>query len=897
MTGPDGAPPGGGGSDPTFDRVMAVVDAALDRPAGTRAAFLEEACGGDDGLLRRARSLLASAEAPDDGMERRLSSAVRAAASAAVAGAHPERIGRYTVIRVLGEGGMGTVYAAHQEEPVQRDVAIKVIRPGLHAPGLIARFRAERQALASLQHPNIAELYEAGTTDDGLPYFAMEWIHGEPITTFCERRSLDLPGRIRLFRTLLGAVQHAHQKTLVHRDLKPSNVLVAEVDGRPVLKVIDFGVARVATGDAGLTGPTGAGQGIGTLEYISPECLLRHGHRADTRSDIYSLGVLLYELVAGAHPFGRDRFNEATPSELERMLLEEPVPAATRRRPPRRAHRDLDRIIDVAMAREPSERYATVVELDADLGRFLESRPISARPPRWRYRAARFLSRNRVPVTAAAVALLLLLGTASHFTLRLADERDRATREAATAQQVTGLLLDVFRQSDPDASRGRDVSARELLERGAEQIERDLGDRPELLAEMSTVIGSVFRSLGLFDHARPQLERALALRAGSFGERSPETAETTLELVWLFHDLGEYDRAETLARRALDIETALGRDSAAAAARHAIGSLLGRKGDYAGEEAWFRENLAARRALFGDHHEEVAQTLNGLGGTLLAQGRHHEAVASYRAALDIRLALYGQDHREVATGYANLGAALRLMGQHAAAEEAARLSLDIRTRVLGAEHPHTTTSLNNLGVLMLDQDRLDDAEPYLRQALRIRRDVLGPDHPQTGVPLYALATLLRRRGDFEEAEPLFRESLALHRATLEPGHANIAHPLIGTAMNLAADGRNTEAESYLREAVSIRETAIGDDHWLTYTAREQLGINQSRLGRVQEADALLVDAYRGLLEAFGHADNRTASARAHLIEHYRTSGRPELADSLSTAELPDIRDRSVDGDT
>ncbi|HUP19455.1 MAG TPA: serine/threonine-protein kinase, partial [Gemmatimonadota bacterium] len=227
-------------------------------------------------------------------MERRLTSAVGAAASDALGGAHAERIGRYTVIRVLGEGGMGTVYAARQEEPVRRDVAIKVIRPGMHAPDLVARFRAERQTLATLQHPTIAELYEAGTTDDGLPYFAMEWIHGEPVTAYCERRGLDLQARIRLFRTLLGAVQHAHQKTLVHRDLKPSNVLVAEVDGHSVLKVIDFGVARVTTGDAGLTGPTGPGQGIGTLEYISPECLLRHGHQADTRSDIYSLGVLLY---------------------------------------------------------------------------------------------------------------------------------------------------------------------------------------------------------------------------------------------------------------------------------------------------------------------------------------------------------------------------------------------------------------------------------------------------------------------------------------------------------------------------------------------------------------------------------------------------------------------------
>ena len=518
-----------GPTGPSFRRLMEVVDAALDRPPAARDAFLENACGDDDTLLRRARSLLASAEGPDAAeVDRRLSAAVGAAALDATGPSIPDRIGPYRVLRVLGEGGMGTVYAAMQEEPVRREVAIKVIRPGTHAPELIARFRAERQMLATLRHPNIAKLHDAGTGEDGLPYFVMEWIDGDPITTYCERQQLDVTARIQLFRKLLDAVQHAHQKTLVHRDLKPSNVLVAEVDDRPVLKVIDFGVARVATGDAGLTGPSGPGYGVGTLEYMSPECLLRRGHPADTRSDIYSLGVLLYELVAGRHPFGRDRFRGATPSEIERMLLEEPVPRATRERARRlrgeggdaprsrmrrskQIHPDLDRIIETAMAREPSERYATVAELDADLGRLLEARPIAARPARWGYRAGRFITRNRGPVAATGLSLVVLLTMALLFTLRLTEERNRAEREAATAREVAGMLQSVFEVSDPAAGVPADLTARELLDRASERLEREIPDQPELLGALLAVLGRTYGGLGLWDEAERHLERAIGL--------------------------------------------------------------------------------------------------------------------------------------------------------------------------------------------------------------------------------------------------------------------------------------------------------------------------------------------------------------------------------------------------
>lgn len=877
MTGPGGTAPGGGGSDPTFDRVMAVVDAALDRPSGTRGAFLEEACGGDDALLRRARSLLASAEAPDDIVERRLTWAVGAAASDAVGGVHPERIGPYTVIRVLGEGGMGTVYAAHQEEPVRRDVAIKVIRPGMHAPDLIARFRAERQALASLQHPNIAELYEAGATDDGLPYFAMEWIHGEPITAYCERQDLDLPARIRLYRTLLGAVQHAHQKTLVHRDLKPSNVLVAEVEGRPVLKVIDLGVARVATGDAGLTGPTG--QGIGTLEYISPECLLRHGHRADTRSDIYSLGVLLYELVAGVHPFGRDRFSEASPSELERMLLHDPVSGATRQRSLRRAHPDLDRIIDVAMARDPSERYATVVELDADLGRFLEARPISARPPRWRYRAGRFLSRNRVPVTGAAVALLLLLGTASHFTLRLADERDRATQEAATAQQVAGMLQSLFEASDPDITAPADLTARELLDRASDRIGVELAGQPAVQGALLTVLGRTYGGLGLWDDADRHLTRAVTLAEEDGGDRG-ERADRLLALGEIRVRAGRLEAGEAALREALAIrEKTLGRAHPETAVLLGEISVVRRaRGDLDGAEALAREALEILRAAPDPDELALAQALHSLGFIARSRASNREAEEGYREALALREANLDPTHPEVLTTRGNLAITLENLGRYDEAEALLRETVDARRTRLGAEHPMSLISLNNLAYMLWRTGQYARATEIFDEVVRIGTRQTPEGSPELAIMMNNLGVAQRRMGALAASEETHRAGLAMNRRLLGDSHPRIAGDLDNLGQTVLALGRVAEAETLHRDALAMRDELLGGEHPGRAVSLVGLGRVCIAQDQVEEGLGLLQEAAGIRRESLGAEHPRTAETLHDLGVALHGAGDPAGAE-------------------
>lgn len=895
MTDPGSAAPERGGSDPTFDRVMAVVDAALDRPPGTRTAFLEEACGDDDALLRRARSFLASAEGPEaHRLEHRLTSAVGAAASETLGRAHPERIGRYTVIRVLGEGGMGTVYAARQEEPVRRDVAIKVIRPGMHAPDLVARFRAERQTLATLQHPNIAELYEAGTTEDGLPYFIMEWIHGESITDYCERRSLELPARVRLFRTLLGAVQHAHQKTLVHRDLKPSNVLVAEVDGRSVLKVIDFGVARVTTGEAGLTRPTGPG--IGTPEYMSPECLLRHGHRADTRSDIYSLGVVLYELVAGVHPFGRERFNEATPSEIERMILQDPVPGATRQRTRRirdgegHGHTrwgwrgpsiqpDLDRIIEVAMAREPSQRYATVVGLDADLGRFLEGRPISARPPRRSYRAARFLSRNRVPVTGAAVALVLLVGTAVSFTLRLANERDRAEREAATAQQVAGMLQSVFEVSDPATTTPADLTARDLLDRASERIGVELVGQPEVQGALLTILGRTYGGLGLWNDADRHLEHAVTL-AGEGGEDRAVRADRLLQLGEIRFEAGNLEAGETVLREALAIrEETLGRNHPTTAVVLGALSVVRRaQGDLDGAEALAREALEVLRAAPDPDGLALAQVLHSLGFIASSRASYRESEEAYREALALREAELDPTHPDVLSTRGNLALTLENLGSYDEAEALLRETLDARRTRLGAAHPRSLISLNNLAYMLWRTGQYARATELFDEVVQIGTRQTPEGTPNLAVMMNNLGVAQRRLGELGASEETHRAALAMNRRHLGASHPRIAGDLDNLGRTVLALGRVAEAEGLHRGALAMRDELLGAEH--PGRAESLAALGQARLaqGQAEEGLELLQEAAMIREESLGPEHPRTAETLHDFGVALHAAGHPSRAE-------------------
>ena len=570
--------------------------------------------------------------------------------------------GRYKLLEEIGSGGMGVVYLAEQTEPLRRRVALKVIKLGMDTKGVIARFEAERQALAVMSHPNIARVFDAGATETGRPYFVMELVQGIPITDYCDTNKLATEERLALFVPVCEAVQHAHQKGVIHRDLKPSNILVSVLDGEPVPKIIDFGIARATSQRlSSSTFVTEQGQMIGTPDYMSPEQAEMSGLDVDTRTDIYSLGVILYQLLTGELPFDPVRLRSGGLSEIQKMIREVEPPKASTRVGTRKGTRtdaadkrrtdpgslrrllrgDLDWITMRAMAKDRTRRYASASELAADVGRHLHSEPVLAGPPRASYRIGKYVRRHRVGVTAAAVALAAVLvgiaGTSIGFVRARRAER-KAVTEAQTAKQVSDFLVSLFAVSDPSESKGNSVTAREILDQGAARIEKDLAGQPVQQARLMTTIGDVYKSLGLYAKAGMMLDKGLALRREALGEKSPEVVDSLLSVGDLYRDEGKYNEAEKALERALAISEGLpGRDeSQDAQILHSLGILYDTQGQYVPAEADLRRAVAIREKVLGPEHEDVARSLNSLAVILWNEGKYDDAESTLKRALKIK---------------------------------------------------------------------------------------------------------------------------------------------------------------------------------------------------------------------------------------------------------------------
>ncbi len=643
-----------------FERVKAVVLRGRALAGADRIAFLVEACGADELLRREAEALLAHAD--DDLPVLSTAAVVRFSAPEALAaldgepdgGPSPAAIGPYRIRRVLGEGGMGTVYEAEQVEPIRRVVALKLIRRGLDTDGVIARFKSERQALALMDHSAIARVLDAGASGDGRPFFVMELVDGVPITQYCRERQLGIRDALQLFLAVCQGVRHAHQKGIVHRDLKPSNVLVCETDGVPAPKIIDFGIAKAIDSSAGEGGEpsTRVGAAMGTPDYMSPEQAGVIPDGVDTRTDVYSLGVLLYEILTARRPYAIPAY---TPGAMERVLRgpEPPPPSAAAPARRRQLEGDLDNILAKALARQPADRYESVEQFADDIHRHLDGAPVLAREATWSYRTAKFVQRHTVAVAVVATLAVLVAAAAVTFAIqaaRLATERDRARaaeqlarEQAATAQSVSNFLVELFRTSDPSEARGNTITAREILDRGAKRIESDLRDTPQAQATLLGTMGQVYQNLGLYAVAQPMLERALERRRAVFG---PEHAEV----------------AESLDQLAL---------------------LLRKRGDYAAAEPLFRQALAMKRRTEGPDHPSIAETMSNLGFLLRNTDRGREAEALLREALAMRLRLFGPEHHQVAEGLHELGATLWRNGDLAGAQDLLRRALDLDRRLLG----------------------------------------------------------------------------------------------------------------------------------------------------------------------------------------------------------------------
>ena len=824
-------------------QVDRVLEAALELSTAERPPYLDAACGGDAELRREVEQLLRAEEDARSFLETPPSDEV--VAEALKGPQEGRRVGAYRLLRRIGEGGMSTVYLARRDDDqYRREVAVKLLRRGFETPELLHRFRTERQILAGLEHPSIARLYDGGTDEDGCPFLVMEFVRGLPIDLYCDRERLPVDARLRLFQEVCAAVRHAHQNLLVHRDLKPANILVAS-EGE--VKLLDFGIAKHL--DAGKQGTeslhTRTGLRPMTPSYASPEQV--RGAAITTATDVYALGVLLYGLLCGRGPY---QLAEDLAHELERAILEQeprrPSDALTRAGEPsaeaiarardttprelaRRLEGDLDTIVLTALRKQPERRYGSAQELADDVERHLTARPVAARPDTVAYRVGKFVRRNTLAVVAACALLSVLVAfsvVTHRQSVRIGRERDIAQHERQQAQQVSDFLLKLFERSDPTDADRADLTLRQVLDRGVAEID-DLADQPELQSAYMTVLGKVYRGLGLFDVAAGLLERAVEQRRDLSGGDHVEVAASLNELASLYQDQGDYERAETI----------------------------------------FREALAIRRRLLGVSHPEVAQSLNNLALLRYVQGDHESAETHLREALEMTRELSaGEASHDVLAAAANLALVLHEKGDYEEAEPLYREILERRRR-LGAESYDLAVSLNNLAMLLLDQGALESAEPLFQESLALRRRLFGDEHPHVALALYNFGLLRHEEGDYEAAERLFADALALGRELQGEDHPRVANVLTSLARLYLATGRIEGAERLSRQALDVYRRKLPPVHFRTAYAETVLGGCLTELGRMEEAEALLAGSYPVLEKQLSRREPMTRDALALMARH------------------------------
>ncbi|WP_435005642.1 tetratricopeptide repeat protein [Tundrisphaera lichenicola] len=926
--------------------------AALEKSSpAARRAFLDQACGGDAGLRQRLELLLAGHDRATGILDR---PGVPPGPVGTTAWVNPPTeqagtvlSGRYMLIEEVGTGGMGAVWAAEQTQPVRRTVAVKLVKAGMDTNAVLARFEAERQALAMMDHPNIAKVLDGGTTDAGRPYFVMEYVKGVPLTTYCDDARLSVAERLALFVQVCQAVQHAHQKGIVHRDLKPSNILVGPVDGRPVPKVIDFGLAKVVREPlTGQTLHTAYGALMGTPLYMSPEQAGFRGHDVDTRADVYALGVVLYELLTGTTPLWRPRPEPADWDEFLRRLREEDPPrpsariggsspgAAARRHPDsarlsRIVRGELDWIAMKCLEKDRARRYETANALARDIERYIAEEPVEAGPPGTAYRLRKFTRRHRKAlVITGSFALLLILGTtisvrqAARATAaglqaranerRAENERDdkerarraeaeqrrRADEESAIARAVNAFLLeDLLGQADignqaADLGRDRDVKARELLDRAARVVERRFRGQELTESAVRLTLGQAYRALGEYAEAQGHLERAVRLRTLRFGDEHPEALASMQALAALLADRRLDDESERLYRRVLEARRArLGaRHPLTLQSLNDLGALACDRGRPDQAEPLLLQALEGRRAALGDSHPDTFETMNNIGSLHHTRNGFTEAESWYRRARDGWRATLGADHPRTLEAASNLALALRDLGRLEEAEDLYDEILATDRAKLGPEHPWTLQASGNLAAVYWDRGRRAEAIELAKQVAEATGRRLGPDHAATVRALSALGVFCSMSNRLDEAEPILVKVLAIQRRTLGAGHEETIVTLSNLGAHYSMRGRLGEAEALLGEALAGARKAFGmGDTAITQQVVNHLALVHSKLGKPQLSESNLREVHAALRERYDHDSDEYSNALGALSnnligqENY-ADAEPILRESLEIAE-------------
>jgi eukaryotic-like serine/threonine-protein kinase len=869
-----------------WQQVKDLLGQALQIPPEERGAFLDGVCNSDQELRAEIVSLLSEQEVvqskflqspplvKDTGNNGDESREPDGALRAGLIFAE-----RFELVRKLGEGGMGQVWLVEQTSPVRRQVALKLIKAGMYDESVVKRFQAERQSLAIMDHPAIAKVFDAGTTPQGQPYFVMEYVPGLPITEYCDQKKFKIADRLELFIQACEGVQHAHQKAIIHRDLKPANILVVEIDGKPVPRIIDFGLAKAVAPQAGETLFTQMGHLVGTPGYMSPEQADTNVKDIDTRTDVYSLGAVLYVLLAGSQPFDAETGEKLPLDELLRKLREEEPPSPSTRvsgdrdtssaRAEARGtvpkelanllHGDLDWITMKALDKDRNRRYGTPSELAADLRRYLNHEAVSARPASTGYRLRKYVRRHRVTVTVAAALVMLLAAFSIVEALqlrRITRERDRANRERDRATRITDFMTNIFKVSDPSEARGKSVTAREILDKASNDMGKGLARDPVVKAQMMQVLATIYWNLGLFDRAHELAQQALDVRSKVLGPNDPDTLRSMVQLA----------------------------------------SILARQGDFPEAEKFERDALARERRVVGAGDPLTLRTTDNLAVILGLENHGDEKLQLEREAVEVGTRELGAENPEVVRITGNLGSALSDVGRYAEAEQIFRRVFESARRVEGPDAPHTLIDEANIGFALRSQGHYAEAEPYYREVLAIQQKVLGIEHRDTTWTMDSLTILLVKEGRLAEAENMSRRVFALRTKSLGPEHFETLEAKAVMSDVLSREGHTQQAEKLQRDTLATLIRVVGPENTNTLATQSFLARTLNSLGRYSEAEKLARETYAIQLRTQGLRDSNTAETLQQLGEALAYRGRYDEAAKLFQEAIAKSADPSGQGD-
>lgn len=843
-----------------WKKLSRIFDKVLTLPQENRTAYIKNICGNDSELEKKVRDMLDKIEESDQYFEEQFekNQAVIDELDSLLENAGKDEdyfegktIGRWVVTELIGRGGMGSVYRAQRtdESGIHQIGALKIVHHSLITPSHIERFKLEQQILSGLQHPNISGFIDSGITDDGIPYMVMEYVEGEPILEYCNRQNLSIEKRLEIFKVICRTIQYAHKSLIVHRDLKPENILVTK-DRR--VKILDFGIAKLLDPNVyeGSAIETKPGMRLLSLEYASPEQI--SGAAITTSTDIYSLGVLLYKLLTGLHPFDVDGHSYR---EVEKMVLEQNAPllssrlgslsnrdqlekiSRSRKTDPsdliKKMKGDLDAIVNKALRKDPERRFDSVESLLIDIDRYQNELPIYARPDSVGYRARKFLHRHRWAVSAVAMIILALtagLATTLWQAEQARQNAEQARQNQQQAEQVSDFLIELFEESDPTEANDGSKTAREMLDQGFEKVQTELEDQPAIQAQMLGIIGKVYTNLGLYEQAYPALEQAVA-GYRNIGETSTDYASILLLLSNLHYRLGEMEEAEVTARESLEMTI----------------------------------------DLYGPDHPEVASVLNTLALALEELGEMEEAYEAYYRVIEIRRQ-NSEQNSNLAANLNNLAILLQEDGQLDEADELFKEAVALVEDEWGEEHPYMAYTLSGYSGVHQDRGEYDLAEDDLQRALKIGLVSFPPEHPFIAVVLYNLGGLFEEMENYSEAINYYEQGLTLRRNSLPPEHPDIATSLDATGTALVKAERAAEAEPLFREALTIRENDFEENDWRIAQVESHLGRCLLLQHKYDEAELLLAKSHPILDEALGPDNLHTQRALEDLKELQKLTG-------------------------